>query len=73
MQVSSIKREYDQAESALNLSRSNLKECDSQLSAMAKEQQKLQQQLSDANVERKKMENEVTISVAECTVMCVRT
>jgi structural maintenance of chromosome 2 len=29
---------------------------------MAKEQQKLQQQLSDSNVERKKMENEVVIS-----------
>jgi hypothetical protein len=31
---------------------------------MAKEQQKLQQQLSDSNVERKKMENEVVISAA---------
>jgi structural maintenance of chromosome 2 len=31
---------------------------------MAKQQKKLQQQLSDSNVERKKMENEVVISAA---------
>ncbi|CAL9780689.1 unnamed protein product [Musa acuminata subsp. burmannicoides] len=56
--VSSIKQAYDQAESELNLSRSKLKECDTQISCIAKEQQNLQQKLSDAAVERKKMENE---------------
>jgi len=61
-QVESIKQECDQAESELNLGRSKMKECDSQISCIAKEQQKLQQKLSDATVERKKMENEVVIS-----------
>lgn len=60
-QVTSIKQEFDQAESELNLSRSKMKECDSQISHIAKEQQMLQQNLSDANVERKKLENEVNI------------
>ncbi|XXG40098.1 hypothetical protein AAC387_Pa01g0897 [Persea americana] len=57
--VSCIKKEYDQAQSELNLSRLKMKECDSQISCMVKEQQKLQNKLSDANVERKKLENEV--------------
>ncbi|KAJ8511986.1 hypothetical protein OPV22_002420 [Ensete ventricosum] len=57
--VSSIKQAYDQTEFELNLSRSKLKECDTQISCIAKEQQNLQQKLSDAAVERKKMENEV--------------
>lgn len=63
-QVTSIKQDYDQAEGELNVARSKLKECDSQINHKAKEQQKLQQQLSDSNVERKKMENEVVISPA---------
>jgi hypothetical protein len=58
-QVTSIKQDYDQAESELNVGRSRLKECDSQINRMAKEQQKLQQKLSDSNVGRTKMENEV--------------
>ncbi|KAK1271748.1 Structural maintenance of chromosomes protein 2-2 [Acorus gramineus] len=57
--VCSVKLEYDQAESELNLSRSKLKECDSQISNIFKEQQRLQHQISDQNVERKKLENEV--------------
>lgn len=63
MQVESIKQEYDQAESELKLGRSKMKECDIQISGIAKEQQKLQQHLNDATLERKKMENEVVISV----------
>ncbi|RZS06113.1 hypothetical protein BHM03_00036719 [Ensete ventricosum] len=61
VQVSSIKQAYDQTEFELNLSRSKLKECDTQISCIAKEQQNLQQKLSDAAVERKKMENEVLL------------
>ncbi|KAK3166260.1 hypothetical protein QOZ80_1AG0043460 [Eleusine coracana subsp. coracana] len=57
--VASIKQEYDQVECELNAERSKLKECDSQINRMTKEQQILQQQLSDSNVDRKKMENEV--------------
>lgn len=63
-QVSKLKQDYDQAEGELNVERSKLKECDSQINRMAKQQKKLQQQLSDSNVERKKMENEVVISAA---------
>lgn len=59
MQVASIKNEHDQAQSELGLLRSKMKECDSQISCIAKEQQKLQHKHSDANLERKKMENEV--------------
>ena len=36
-QVTSIKQDYDQAESELNVGRSRLKECDSQINRMAKE------------------------------------
>ena len=61
MQVAATKLEYDQAESELNIGRSKLKECDSQINSISKEQQKLQQLLGDSNVERKKMENEVLI------------
>ena len=61
MQVASTKLDLDQSESELNIGRSKLKECDSQINHMSKEQQKLQQLLSDSNVERKKMENEVLI------------
>ena len=68
MQVASIKQEYDQTEHELNAERSKLKECDSQINRMTKEQQKLQQQLSDLNVERKKMENEV---VGCCNICCI--
>lgn len=67
-QVTSIKQDYDQAESELNVGRSKLKECDSQINRMAKEQQKLQQKLSDSNVERKKMENEVVPGSNLCCI-----
>lgn len=67
-QVTSIKQDYDQAESELNVGRSKLKECDSQINCLAKEQQKLQQKLSDSNVERKKMENEVVPGSKLCCI-----
>lgn len=51
--------DYDQAESKLNESRSNLRECDTHITRITADQQKLQQKLSDSAVERKKMENEV--------------
>lgn len=46
-----------------------MKECDSQISSMVKEQQKLQNNLSDVNVERKKLENEVLLSVI-LSILC---
>jgi structural maintenance of chromosome 2 len=68
MQVASTKLDLDQAESELNIGRSKLKECDTQINSLSKEQQKLQQLLSDSNVERKKMENEVLMG---CDLWCI--
>ena len=42
MQVASTKIDFDQAESKLNIVRSKLKEWDSQINCLSKEQQKLQ-------------------------------
>lgn len=36
-----------------------MKECDSEISSIVKEQQKIQQKLSDTKLEKKKLENEV--------------
>ncbi|XP_058088517.1 structural maintenance of chromosomes protein 2-2-like isoform X2 [Magnolia sinica] len=36
-----------------------MKECDAEISAIVKEQQKLQHKITDANVKRKKLENEI--------------
>lgn len=57
--MASIKEHHDQALSGLNAARSKLKECDSQISCILKEQKKLQNKISEASLERKKMENEV--------------
>lgn len=43
-----------------------MKECDTQISSILKEQQELQRKISETNLERKRMENEVT-----CYVPCV--
>ncbi|KAI3991267.1 hypothetical protein MKX01_034586 [Papaver californicum] len=58
--INSINHDRDQAQSELSLVRAKMKECDSQISGIAKEQQNLQHKLSEANLERKKMENEWT-------------
>lgn len=72
MQVCSIKQEYDEAESQLNASRSKLKECDKQINGIAKEQQKLHQKLSDAAVERKRLDNEV-FNLTSCVYIVICT
>ena len=59
MQLNSIKEQFDAAKEKLQVGRKKLQECDSQLSLMNKEQQKLQQEFSDNNVARKRLENEV--------------
>lgn len=59
MQVAATRNSHDQAQSELNLIRLKMKECDSQISCVLKEQQKLQHKVSETNIERKKMENEV--------------
>lgn len=57
--VAATRNNHDQAQSELNLIRMKMKECDSQISRILKDQQKLQHKLSETNLERKKMENEV--------------
>ena len=59
LQVASIKESHDQSQSDLNSARSKMKECDAQISRIIKEQQKFQNKISEANIERKKLENEV--------------
>ena len=59
LQVAATRNNHDQAQSKLNLIRQKMKECDSQISCILKDQQKLQHKLSETNLERKKMENEV--------------
>ncbi|THF99679.1 hypothetical protein TEA_008122 [Camellia sinensis var. sinensis] len=56
--IASIRNAHDQAQSELNLFRSKM-ECDTQISCIPGEQQELQHKLSETNLERKKMENEV--------------
>lgn len=59
-QVTLLKKNHDEAQSELNLARRKLKECDSQISSIVKEQQGIQNKISEANLERKRMDNEVT-------------
>ncbi|KAK6926412.1 SMCs flexible hinge [Dillenia turbinata] len=56
--VLTLRNRHDQAHSDLNSSRMKIKECDLEISSILKEQQKLQNKLSDMNLEKKKMENE---------------
>lgn len=61
MQVASTRDNYDKAKTELNSIRLRMKECDSQISSILKEQRKLQQNLSETKLERKKLENEVIL------------
>ncbi|KAF7148659.1 hypothetical protein RHSIM_Rhsim03G0166400 [Rhododendron simsii] len=53
------KRAHDHAKSELDNFRLKMKECDTQISSILKEQQELQRKISETNLERKRMENEV--------------
>ncbi|XP_058205713.1 structural maintenance of chromosomes protein 2-1-like [Rhododendron vialii] len=53
------KNAHDHAKSELDNFRSKMKECDTQISSILKEQQELQRKISETNLERKRMENEV--------------
>ncbi|XP_024996476.1 structural maintenance of chromosomes protein 2-1-like [Cynara cardunculus var. scolymus] len=57
--VTSLRDEHSQAQSELNAARTKVKECDSQISSILKEQQKLKNRIGEKNLERKKLENEV--------------
>lgn len=66
MQYVGKKNAHDHAKSELDNFRLKMKECDTQISSILKEQQELQRKISETNLERKRMENEVT-----CYVPCV--
>lgn len=57
--VASTQKVLDQAQSELKLLRLKMKECDSEISCILKEQQTLQHKLDETKLERKKLENEV--------------
>ncbi|KAL3834639.1 hypothetical protein ACJIZ3_009375 [Penstemon smallii] len=57
--VASLKEHHDEAQSELNESRRKIKECDSQIASIVKKQQGIQHKITEANLERKRMENEV--------------
>jgi structural maintenance of chromosome 2 len=59
LQVASTRNNHDQVQSELNAIRLKMKERDSQISSILKEQQKLQHKLSETKLDRKKLENEV--------------
>ncbi|KAL4574897.1 hypothetical protein LXL04_021737 [Taraxacum kok-saghyz] len=57
--VAKLKDEHSQAQSELNAARKKVKECDSQITRILKDQQKLKNKMGDKNLEKKKLENEV--------------
>ncbi|CAI9097454.1 OLC1v1033885C1 [Oldenlandia corymbosa var. corymbosa] len=57
--VASLSNDHNQAEAELQLARTKMKECDSQISGILKEQEKLKRKITDANLEKKRMENEM--------------
>ncbi|KZV38721.1 structural maintenance of chromosomes protein 2-1-like [Dorcoceras hygrometricum] len=56
--VALLKRNHGEAQSELNLARRKIKECDSQITNIVKEQQGIKNKISEANLERKRMDNE---------------
>lgn len=58
-QYSAMKKDHHEVQSELNVARRKIKECDSQINGIMKEQQHIQHKVSEANLERKRMENEV--------------
>ncbi|GER46534.1 structural maintenance of chromosomes protein [Striga asiatica] len=57
--VSSTKQDHDKFQSELNIARRKIQECDTQISGIAKKQQGIQHMITEASLERKRMENEV--------------
>ncbi|XP_057838463.2 structural maintenance of chromosomes protein 2-1 [Cryptomeria japonica] len=57
--VDAIKKDYDQAQEELNVNRAKIKERDAQINSLAKMQHKLEEKMSDANLEGKKLDNEI--------------
>ncbi|KAH6824279.1 structural maintenance of chromosomes 2 [Perilla frutescens var. hirtella] len=57
--VSEIKKSRDEVQAEHNMASRKIRECDSQITGIVKQQQDIQQRISDANLERKRLENEV--------------
>ncbi|KAH6788453.1 structural maintenance of chromosomes 2 [Perilla frutescens var. frutescens] len=57
--VSEIKKSRDEVQAEHNMASRKIRECDSQITGIVKQQQDIQQRISEANLERKRMENEV--------------
>lgn len=64
VQVVAARDNLDQVQSQLKSVRLKMKECDQEISAIIKEQQKLEHKISESNLERKRMENEVIFNSA---------
>lgn len=58
-----MRNNLDEVRSELNAVRQKMKQCDKEISGIVKEQTKLEHKLSESNLERKRMENEVIISI----------
>lgn len=74
LQVASLHKDHSQAESELNLARMKMKECDSQITGILKEQEKLKRKITDTNLEKKRMENDVIFwfnSSYSCSADCI--
>lgn len=59
LQVASLNSDHNLAQTELDSARLKMKECDSQISSILKEQQGIQHKLSETALEKKRMENEV--------------
>ncbi|KAK8464445.1 hypothetical protein PHAVU_011G211100 [Phaseolus vulgaris] len=57
--IVAVRNNLDQVQSELKSVRLKMKECDKEISAIVKEQQKLEHKITENNLERKRMENEV--------------
>lgn len=64
VQVAAARDNLDQVQSQLKSVRLKMKECDKEISAIIKDQQKLEHKISESNLERKRMENEVIFNSA---------
>lgn len=72
VQVVAARDNLDQVQSQLKSVRLKMKECDQEISAIIKEQQKLEHKISESNLERKRMENEVIFQqlLSLCLELC---
>lgn len=72
VQVAAARDNLDQVQSQLKSVRLKMKECDQEISAIIKEQQKLEHKISESNLERKRMENEVIFQqlLSLCLELC---